>query len=97
MNQVFSEREGKIRIRVKVRTRAKQSSVMKAVEGELIVRLKAAPVKGRANAELLTLLSKTLDLPKSQIQIVSGRHSRHKAVSVPLEAGSKLRMLDTSE
>lgn len=44
------------------------------------IRLKAAPEKGKANKELVQYLSKLLDVPKSEISIISGQVDRTKLV-----------------
>ncbi len=46
------------------------------------MRLAAAPVDGAANEELITLLSKTLKIPKRDIAIVAGDRSRSKRVRI---------------
>jgi uncharacterized protein len=51
-------------------------------DGALLVRLAAAPVDGAANAELIEILARSLDLPKRRIEIVSGDRSRSKRVRV---------------
>jgi uncharacterized protein YggU (UPF0235/DUF167 family) len=51
-------------------------------DGALLVRLAAAPVDGAANAELIEILARSLDLPKRRIVIVSGDRSRSKRVRV---------------
>ena len=51
-------------------------------DGALLVRLAAAPVDGAANAELIEILARSLDLPKHHIEIVSGDRSRSKRVRV---------------
>ncbi len=44
--------------------------------------LKAVAQDGEANAALISLLSETLDLPKSWIRIVQGQRGRHKVVAI---------------
>ena len=51
-------------------------------DGALLVRLAAAPVDGAANAELIEILARSLDLPRRRIEIVSGDRSRSKRVRV---------------
>ena len=51
-------------------------------DGAVLVRLAAAPVEGAANAELIDLLARILGIPKRDITIVSGEHSRTKRISV---------------
>ena len=48
------------------------------------VRVSAAPTDGAANDELIKLLAKALDLPKSSLAIVSGQTARLKRIDVPL-------------
>lgn len=57
----------------------------------LRVRVKAVPDKGKANAAVIALLAKTLGVPKSSLDLVSGDTSRFKSVLVrgdtqPLQA-----------
>lgn len=49
----------------------------------LLVKLKAAPVDGKANDELLRFLAEALDCPKSQITLIRGTSSRQKTVELP--------------
>ena len=51
----------------------------------LEVRVAAAPADGAANDEVVKLLAKALDLPKSSLTIVSGHQSRLKRIELPLD------------
>jgi uncharacterized protein YggU (UPF0235/DUF167 family) len=53
---------------------------------ELVVKVAAAPEKGKANQELIAYLSKACGLPKSAFRLVSGEHSQHKVLELPEEA-----------
>lgn len=48
----------------------------------LKVRVRARPIEGEANAALLKLLAKTLDVPKSAVSLERGGQSRVKRVAV---------------
>jgi uncharacterized protein YggU (UPF0235/DUF167 family) len=48
----------------------------------LKVRVRAAPIEGRANVALLAFLSKALDLPKSKLSLISGDTARLKAIDI---------------
>jgi uncharacterized protein (TIGR00251 family) len=48
----------------------------------VLVRLAAAPVDGAANAELIELLARALDVSKRDVMIVSGEASRQKRVRI---------------
>ncbi len=58
----------------------------------LKVRVRAAPIEGRANVALLAFLSKILDLPKSRLSLVSGDTARLKAIDI--EGLSDTELLD---
>ena len=51
-------------------------------EGALVVRLHAPPVEGAANAELVEVIARTLQVPRRQVTIVAGERSRRKRVRV---------------
>lgn len=52
-------------------------------EGEVLrLRIKGVPEKGRVNEELIEFLAETLDIAKSNIQILSGHTSRIKRVKI---------------
>ena len=67
---------------VRVVPRAGRSGVAGLRDGALLVRLAAAPVDGAANAELIDVLARALDVPKRSIEIVAGDRSRSKRVRV---------------
>ncbi|MGK7892277.1 MAG: DUF167 domain-containing protein [Xenococcus sp. (in: cyanobacteria)] len=46
------------------------------------MRLKLPPVDGKANKELIAVLAKKYQVPKSQIKILSGINSKHKLIQV---------------
>jgi hypothetical protein len=50
--------------------------------GALLVRLSSPPVGGAANRELVDTLARALGLPKRDVEIVSGEHTRDKRVRV---------------
>ena len=50
--------------------------------GVLEVRVAAPPVKGKANKELVTLLSQILGVSQSKLTIVKGHTSRNKTIAI---------------
>jgi uncharacterized protein (TIGR00251 family) len=80
---------------VTVVPRAGRSSIQEAPDGTLRVRIAAPPVEGAANAALLRFLADTLDIPRSQLEVVSGKSSRRKRVVVegttPADLQKRLR------
>jgi len=65
---------------VRVTPRASASRIVGVAGKELKISLHAPPVAGEANRELIRLLAKSLSLPKSRIEILSGETSRSKRV-----------------
>jgi uncharacterized protein (TIGR00251 family) len=54
-------------------------------DGRLRIRLAAAPEDGKANAELLAFVAKSLGCPRRDLQLLSGEKSRLKTIALPLE------------
>lgn len=72
--------EERVVINIKVETCSSHHGIV-GMHGEgLKVRLKSPPVEGRANKELIEVLSKGLGIPKKDIEIISGKTSRNKLV-----------------
>lgn len=47
------------------------------------IRLKAPPVDGAANQELIRFLAKHFGVPRSAVRLVSGASSRDKRIAIP--------------
>ena len=67
---------------VRVIPRASRPGLAGTRDGAILVRLSAAPVEGAANAELIQVLAKALEVPKRQVTIVAGERGRLKRVKV---------------
>ena len=50
--------------------------------GKLVCYLKSAAEDGKANAELIKFLAKSLGVPQADISIIGGGTSRHKRVKI---------------
>ncbi len=62
----------------------------------LRIRVNAVPDKGKANKAAVTLLAKSLGLPKSAFSIVSGQTSRLKTIAIagePEQIAARLEKL----
>lgn len=75
---------------------AKQDEVLgweTDADGREVLRLKikAPPVDGKANKHLVSLLSKLLGVPKSQIEIARGEKSRIKTLSLATLDNAEVR------
>jgi uncharacterized protein (TIGR00251 family) len=78
----FTVTDSGVSFSVKVQPRASRSGMAGELDGALRIRLAAPPVDGEANEELVSLLAKLLDIPRRQIEIISGQKSKNKVVRV---------------
>ncbi len=68
--------------RVKVKPNSKLNKIVEEDDGSLTIKLKSPPVDGKANQELIKVLSKKFGVPKSYICIKSGASSRQKLIEI---------------
>ncbi len=61
---------------------ARRNEVLGLEDGVLRVKIAAAPVKGKANKELIDFLSQLLGISKSSIMIEKGLASRKKVIAI---------------
>jgi hypothetical protein len=69
-------------LQIRVRPRAPVASLSQAADGTWVARLRAPPVDGRANAELVALVAEHFNLPKAAVHIKAGAAGRTKLVRV---------------
>lgn len=68
---------------VRVTPRASSNEIVEVQsDGTVKIHIKAPPVEGAANEELVKFLAEVLGVPKSRIEIVAGAGGRDKLVSV---------------
>ena len=69
-------------IQVRVKPNARASELSEQADGTWIARIKAPPVDGKANAELVDLLAEHFSVSKGAITIKSGAGARLKLVVI---------------
>jgi hypothetical protein len=69
-------------IRVRVTPRAGRDEVLGWQDDVLRVRVRAAPIEGRANEALCRLLARQLGVPFSAVEVVGGGSSRTKTLRI---------------
>ena len=70
-------------IKLKITPRASKNEIVgKMSDGILKIKLKAPPVDGEANKELIKFLSKEWKIPKSKLEIISGKTSKIKIIKI---------------
>ena len=72
----------KVRIVVQVQPSAGQNQVLGLKDGVWQVKIAAPPIKGKANTELIKLLSDILEVSKSSLTIEKGMTSKRKVVCI---------------
>ncbi|MBU0731373.1 DUF167 domain-containing protein [Patescibacteria group bacterium] len=69
-------------LNIKVITNAPRSEIVGESGGFLKIKLNAVREKGKANEELIKVLSEEYNVPKSNITIKRGKNSRKKQVAL---------------
>lgn len=72
-------------LEIKVKPNARASLLTQLEDGSWLAQLKAAPVEGKANQELIALVARQFGCAKAAVSIRSGASGRLKRVRV--EAG----------
>ena len=71
-------------VKVRVTANSRQTRVEEGADGSLKAWLKAKPVEGKANAELVKLLAAHFGVSTAAVRIIRGAGSRDKLVQVAL-------------
>jgi uncharacterized protein len=69
-------------LKVRIIPNAKKTEFAGYRENELVLRLNAPPVEGKANKAAVEFLSTYLKVPRSAVSISSGEKSRHKIFEI---------------
>jgi uncharacterized protein len=72
-------------LQVRMKPRSRASALEPGDDGTWLARVKAPPVDGRANAELIALVARHFACAKSAVRIKSGASSRLKRVEVDVD------------
>jgi hypothetical protein len=71
-----------LRIPVRVTPRGGRDAVEGVRDGELLIRVAAAPADGSANESVLRLVAAECGVPRRAARLVAGATGRHKLVAV---------------
>lgn len=72
-------------LQVKVKPRAKVSELTQMADGTWVAKLKAPPVDGKANAELVQLVAEKFQCRTAAVTITAGTSGRMKLVRVEMQ------------
>jgi uncharacterized protein YggU (UPF0235/DUF167 family) len=69
-------------IEVKVKPNARASALLRADDGSFVAQLRAAPVDGKANEELIALVARHFGCRRAAVSIKSGASARLKRLHI---------------
>lgn len=90
---MFQQTAEGVIISLYVQPQAAKSEIIGTYNGALKMKIKAPPVDGKANAEIIRYLSEKLGLAKNKIEILKGDKSKNKKVLVYNVTLEELRIL----
>jgi uncharacterized protein (TIGR00251 family) len=71
-----------MRLHIKVKPNAKKDEVVKEPNGTIMVRIKAAPVEGKAHKYLTTFLADFFEISRSRITLLKGETNSYKTIEI---------------
>ncbi len=77
---LIRERKEGVTLECRITPRARRDEIRGERDGALLIALTAPPLEGRANDALIRLLAKTVSIPASSIQVLTGEHNRNKVL-----------------
>lgn len=82
-------------LRIKVKPNSKAAHLTKDQQGQWVLKIKSAPVQGKANEEVIRTLAAMLHQPKSAIIHTGGFTGPHKRFRIDtLEEAEVIRLLE---
>ena len=81
--QISKHKQG-ITFKVKVIPNSSCSKIVEITNEYIKIKLNSPPIENKANKETILLLSKTLNVPKSSIEILFGDKSKLKTFYLPI-------------
>jgi len=79
---MFKQTDEGVEISLYIQPKASKTEIIGEHNGSLKIKIKAPPVDGQANAEVIEFLAKKLGIPKRQVEFLKGDKSREKKVRV---------------
>ena len=70
-----------MKLHVRVIPNARRNEIARR-EGQLILRVNAPPIDGKANKAAVEFLAQFLEVPRSKVTLLAGENSRHKIFEI---------------
>ncbi len=80
----YKKEKNSVILFIKAQPNSSKNKIAGLLGDSLKINIKAPPVEGEANKELIKFLSKTFKVPKGDIELISGQSGRRKSVRLPL-------------
>lgn len=87
----YAETKEGVVVNVRAQPRSSRAGLDGLVGEAVKVRIRAAPVDGKANKELIETLADAFDLPKSAVRLVAGETSKLKRILLAGVTAAALR------
>ena len=87
----YSETAEGVVLNVRAQPRSSRSGVDGVIGDALKVRIRSAPVDGKANKELVETLADAFSLPKSRVSFAGGETSKNKRILLAGLGAAELR------
>lgn len=94
VNACVQEQADGLSVKVHAQPGAAKSAITGVKNDELLVKVAAPAREGEANTELCAFLARFFQVPKTAVQVVRGKTSRHKAVFIRGDARKLLSYID---
>ncbi|MBK9733012.1 MAG: DUF167 domain-containing protein [Chitinophagaceae bacterium] len=79
-----------MKLYIKIKPNSKSTQLLKDAAGNWVLKVKAPPVDGKANEEVIRVLAKILKLPKSAVTLLSGQTNSNKRFEISVLEESKI-------
>jgi len=89
MNDFTVEGNG-ITFWLKIKPRSRHQRLLRSAAGDLCLELTAPPVEGKANEAAVDFLARSLHLPRSSIELVTGAKSRRKLFRITADSAQQM-------
>jgi len=86
----FTAEGNAVRFWLKIKPRSRRQRLVRTAEGDLCLELTAPPVGGKANEASVDFLARSLHLPRSSVEIVTGAKSRRKLFQITGDSAQEM-------
>lgn len=82
MMSFYQIKDNKLFLSIYLQPNATKDEIVGEFNQALKIRIKAAPIEGKANEHLIHFLAKILEIPKSHIRFIKGEAQRYKKICI---------------